>query len=306
MARTLKPGIPYYSMDSDHTENSKIKLLINEFDSHGYWIYQCILGRIYKNKGYFMDLNDMDELTLFASDVCKKQVALVMEVIKGCVRRGLFDKTVYDMFNKLTNDRIQSNYIDATRDRRKKGTTVNIIVDFFVIEIPQNEKNFQLLEIKKDNSREKLNNSREEYDFSRVESPQSKVKKSKVNESKEEYARDALFEGSVLNFFGFNETDNPDKKELLSSCCCALQSSGHYESFKTQFQNYSELKTQKGYVHSFSKFLGNAKEDFIDGAWNAENWMKKLSDEINKPKNNVSQKTIQPGKSGFGKLQGGR
>ena len=134
MARKAECGMRYYSMDSDHVQNKKIKLLINEFDSHGYWIYQCLLCEITYDKGYYMDTQDKDQLILFASDVCKKPVSLVNEVIKGCVRRDLFNQDVFNSFGVLTNDRIQDNYIEATFERRKKGSIIKILSNLLCVD----------------------------------------------------------------------------------------------------------------------------------------------------------------------------
>lgn len=140
----MKEGIDYYPVESDHVYNKKVRLLINEFDSDGYWIWSCLLSKIYKEKGYYMDLCNVDELELFAIDVCKKKVSLVKEVIGGCVRRGLFDQTVFDVFELLTSDRIQLNYLHATNERRKKGTCITLISEILLIEEDKEWKNVSI------------------------------------------------------------------------------------------------------------------------------------------------------------------
>lgn len=169
MARQSTPGISYYSSDVDMVHNRKIKLLFNEFDSHGYWIYSCLLSEIYRVKGYYLDISDKDYLTLFALDVCKKPVSLVSQVIDGCIRRSLFDKRVFDMFKVLTSDRIQENYLEATAERRRKGCEITLMGEFclFDIDVPRNN-----LKITRKNGVNTRNYT------------QSKVKESKVKESK--------------------------------------------------------------------------------------------------------------------------
>ena len=103
MARKVESGINYYPVQVNHTQNSKIRLLFNEFGADGYWVWKCLLDRIYEDKGYYMDLKNRDELELFATDVCRKKVFAVEEIIAGCVRRGLFDKTVADLFGKKSS-----------------------------------------------------------------------------------------------------------------------------------------------------------------------------------------------------------
>ncbi len=136
MGRKAEPGISYYRMNCGHTTNKKVRLLFNEFGSDGYWIWQCILDEGYRIKGYYFDMNDHDAMSLFATDVCKKQVALVEEVVSGCLRRSLFDKRVAELFGVLTSVMMQEVYLDATYERRKKGTTIELIEDYLLLDIP--------------------------------------------------------------------------------------------------------------------------------------------------------------------------
>jgi hypothetical protein len=150
MGRTAEPGLSYYRMNCGHTLNKKVRLLFNEFGSDGYWIWQCILDEAYKHNGYFFNCNDKDELSLFATDVCKKQVTLVDEVITGCLRRGLFDKAVFELFGVLTSVMMQEIYLEATRERRKKGTIISLHEDFLLIKIAATEGNISIVPGKKE------------------------------------------------------------------------------------------------------------------------------------------------------------
>jgi hypothetical protein len=176
MGRKQEPGISYYPVQTNHIYNNKIRLLYNEFGADGYWIWSCLLSRIYEDKGYYLDIEDEDELELFATDVCRKQVPLVKEVINGCVRRGLYDRSVFDSFKVLTNDRIQLNYIEATSERRRKGTEITIIDEFLVIDVEDTWKNVVVTRINLILPRKKAILPRN--------NPHSKVKESKVKESK--------------------------------------------------------------------------------------------------------------------------
>ncbi|WP_157308783.1 DUF4373 domain-containing protein [Chitinophaga tropicalis] len=126
-------------MECEHIRNTKVRLLYNEFQETGYWIWQCILSRSYEDKGYYFDCNDKDALELFASEVCKKRVSQVEEVIRGCVRRSLFDKGVYDMFNVLTSAEMQEVYLDATAERRRKGTIIEMVPGYLLITRDEND-----------------------------------------------------------------------------------------------------------------------------------------------------------------------
>jgi len=137
MGRTNKPGISFYRVDSGHIRNDKIRLLCNEFDSDGYYIWSCILDYGYMKYGYYFDCNDTDSLELFASDYCRKKVSLVNEVIAGCLRRGLFDKAVFELSGILTCEFMQEVYMYGTFDRRKKGSVFTMVKDWILIDLEE-------------------------------------------------------------------------------------------------------------------------------------------------------------------------
>lgn len=176
MARKAEPGIIYYKLECDHIYNKKIRLLFNEFDSDGYWVWNCILSESYRTRGYYFDYNEKEALELFATDVCKKKVSLVEEVINGCVRRGLFDQSVFSMFGYLTSDYMQQFYLDATAERRRKGSEIIFIQESLLIKIPENING--VLVIPRNNPIPTRNNS-----IPPRRNSQSKVKNSKVKES---------------------------------------------------------------------------------------------------------------------------
>jgi hypothetical protein len=179
MARTAEPGISYYRMNCGHTRNKKVRLVFNEFDANGYWIWQCILDHAYDHRGYYFDYADKDALELFATDVCKKQVSLVEEVIAGCIRRGLFSKAVAESFGILTSVMMQEVYLDATKERRRKGTVIEIYQELLLAEVGEDPVNISIIPW----NNEILPRKNEIIPGS---NPQSRVENSKVKKSKEE------------------------------------------------------------------------------------------------------------------------
>ncbi len=151
MARPIKTGIDYFSMDSNWVYDEKVLLLKEDFGNTGFWVWSCLLSKIYSEKGYYIDFSNKDNVVIFAKRVCSEQVNLVKEIINGCIRRGLFDSAVSNMFNVLTSKRIQENYLFATNDRRNHGTIINLIEEFILIDI----KKFQNVKIVKRYSPEK-------------------------------------------------------------------------------------------------------------------------------------------------------
>lgn len=149
MARNIKPGITFYRMDSGHILNKKVRLLYNEYDADGYYIWSCLNDFAYMNYGYYFDYNDKDQLDLFASDFCKKKLSLIKEVIAGCVRRGLYDEAVFNSFGILTSEMMQEIYVFATSDRRKKGSEFEMQKDWLLINFDQVPENLVIVPGKK-------------------------------------------------------------------------------------------------------------------------------------------------------------
>lgn len=145
MGRKSEPGIIFYRINCNHVWNKKIRLLFNEFDSDGYWIWQCILSEAYRQRGYYFDYNDKEAVELFATDVCKKRVSLVDEVVTGCVRRGLFEESLFNSFGILTSAFMQETYLDATAERRRKGTGIELIEELILINISEDSKNISIV-----------------------------------------------------------------------------------------------------------------------------------------------------------------
>lgn len=57
----------------------------------------------------------------------------VYGVIKVCVKRELFDKSMYEKYGVLTSTRMQRTYLWATKDLRRKGTEVEMIAEYFML-----------------------------------------------------------------------------------------------------------------------------------------------------------------------------
>jgi hypothetical protein len=176
MGRKAEPGILFYRMNCGHTRNRKIRLLVNEFKGTGYWIWQCILDHAYEGKGYYFDYNKED-LEWFAADVCKESLELVEKVIDCCLRRGLFDKRLYEQHRILTSRRMQAIYLDATAERRRKGTEVEMFEEDILITFPEDTRNISI--VPRNNLIPPRNNS-----IDPGQNPQRRVEESKGKERK--------------------------------------------------------------------------------------------------------------------------
>lgn len=128
-------------MDSGHILNKKVRLIYNEFQADGYYIWSCILDYAYGKWGWYFDTSDEEEMELFASEYCRQKLSKIREVITGCLRRGLFDEAVFNVSKVLTSEMMQEVFVYATADRRNKGSVFEMQRDWLLLhfdEIPRN------------------------------------------------------------------------------------------------------------------------------------------------------------------------
>lgn len=128
MARKAEIGLAYFPMNTDIVHNPKVKLVVAECGPKTWAVLLPLYCKIYREKGYWLDWLDEDSKLLFAQDECKCDVSFVDEVVTSCIRRGLFNKAVFDMYGVLTSDRIQGNYLEG----KKRNQEVVMIEEFVV------------------------------------------------------------------------------------------------------------------------------------------------------------------------------
>lgn len=164
MARPIKSGLDYFPFDVDFFDDDKLQFVSARFGTKGEIIAIKLLCKIYKENGYFYNWGD-DESLLFAKRVgndCSH--TLVNDVVNELIKRGFFNKDMYDSFKILTSNGIQKRYTQIVQNSKLKRPKIEISYKLGVNS-----------EVLPENSEESLKNSEE--------STQSKVKESKVKKS---------------------------------------------------------------------------------------------------------------------------
>ena len=164
MGRNTKEGLSYFPMDVDLFEDEKIQFVSARFGLKGEAIAVRLLCRIYR-QGYFIEF-DNDVALLFARSVGDiSSHGLVNDVVNELLKRGFFDRSIFERFSILTSLGIQKRYIKICTDSKRKN--ISILSDFDLLN-PNNLK-----------TPEEKPFTREEIHINTVESTQSKVKESK-------------------------------------------------------------------------------------------------------------------------------
>lgn len=167
MARPARKGLDYFPLDC-HLDN-KFEMVEAAFGLKGFALVIKLLQKIYGENGYYIEWSQDVEL-VFAHRNCES-VNLVSEVVKDCLKRGIFNKEMYEKHGILTSKGIQERYLFMT----SKRTSSKISDDYILLN-----------EHKKTVKSEKTNVFGEKTNvyYGKNTTKESKVNKSKVNKSK--------------------------------------------------------------------------------------------------------------------------
>ena len=128
---TLKLGLDYFPMNVDFFSNDKLQLVSARFGIQGENMVLRLLCKVY-GSGYFYRFGD-DEMILLARHLEEDCGHLfVKEALNEIIKRGFFDKNIYERFRILTSQGIQRRYIEAT-GRRK---CIELHEQLLLIDIP--------------------------------------------------------------------------------------------------------------------------------------------------------------------------
>lgn len=169
MARPLKEGLDYLTLDCNM--DTKFKLVEAEYGSKGFAIVVSLWQMIVGGKGYYSEWNDEIALLFVRERRPDCGVNLVNEVVRTCIRRGIFSKELFETYHILTSSGLQKRYLIATARRKDSGI----------------RKEYLLLKVapKQDNETETpVNDSKNSINADN--NTQSRVKESKVKESRVE------------------------------------------------------------------------------------------------------------------------
>ena len=135
MARPPRDGIDYFPCDVGLLRDEKVKLIKGEFGAEGVLVYLHLLCSLYEDNGYYKVWSD-DVCILVSEEVgCGCNFSSTAEIVKGLIRRSLFDSRVANTFGVLTSAGIQRRYLRAASQR----DDIQIISDYWLLDL--NNKN---------------------------------------------------------------------------------------------------------------------------------------------------------------------
>ena len=173
MARPSKSGLDYFPLDVH--DDDKIKFIRIKYKVTGVAIVFELYRKIYANS-FFSKWSD-DEALIF-SDSIKADYDLVNDVIKECLKRGIFDSNKYSEHNILTSKGIQDRYAEVSS--RRKNCKEN--TEFFITDSRLHTSSVVSVNKKGVN----VYNNPSSSVVNDYNSTQSKVKESKVKKRKKD------------------------------------------------------------------------------------------------------------------------
>lgn len=174
MAGQPKRGLDFAGWDVHmFDDDERFDVLIDAQGWNGFGVFYFICTKAYATNGYFYEWREETS----AATIAKRMSGgiksdTVNQVVKLCLRIGLFDNGLFDRESILTNKMMQERYMYAIEKRSVRGRTINRLYWLLKTEetkayivIPENEHNL----------------SENEHNLSENDTKKSKVKESKVN-----------------------------------------------------------------------------------------------------------------------------
>ena len=240
MARPEQNGCQYFPLDCNFFADRKVRLLRSEFGAKAESVLIRLWCMIYADEGWYTRIDD-DEIALLSESMGPGfGVDYIREVIFGSCKRGIFDEAVFTQFGVLTSASVQKRYL-AIKTRKK---TIPVIREYWLLDETffQGENEPLLLKLRFFTvNAEKTAVITEETQVNTEITPQSKGKKKKEKQSKDNAAKaavgsvkqgnecDAIFrefagEDTTLltDLFAFRESRAEKKKPMTTLACSRL------------------------------------------------------------------------------------
>lgn len=239
-----KAGLNFYTIDTDRYQDIRIKRLKKDNGCDGIAVYDYILCEIYRVRGYFLE---WDESSAFdVAEYFGLKETKVQGIVEFCASVGLFDKALLSR-GVITSAAIQQRYLTMCNRAKRVGVEIN--PDYRLIE----EENQTPRKI--NDSSVSLPDSSVRMCDSSVSLPQSKVKESKVKESKEnnppQYAREGggdSFSSSIHELASLVSEDDYYEAMRLSSW-------GKDNLATPSIMQWIEMKKKGMYVEEFYRTI---------------------------------------------------
>lgn len=120
----IKNGLDFFPLDV--CLDRKFELIEAEYGVTGFGVVVHLLQEIYGKEGYYIEWTE--EVALLFARRIGLGGSVVSEIIEASIRRGMFDKEIYDKYRVLTSRGIQKRYFEAVSRRKSLEVDYNILL----------------------------------------------------------------------------------------------------------------------------------------------------------------------------------
>lgn len=120
----IKSGLDFFPLDV--CLDRKFELIEAEFGLTGFGVIVHLLQEIYGKEGYYIEWTE--EVALLFARRIGLGGSVVSEIVDASIRRGMFDKEIYDKYHVLTSRGIQKRYFEAVSRRKSLEVDCNILL----------------------------------------------------------------------------------------------------------------------------------------------------------------------------------
>ena len=124
-------GVLYFPITISLLEGVATELIEARFGLKGVAAFIKLLGKIYKEEGYYLVWNK-EQCMLFAHKLGNElSYEEIQEIIELLIEKEIFSRKMYAEHHVLTSERIQKVWLDATKRRKKDLRTL----PYFLVEV---------------------------------------------------------------------------------------------------------------------------------------------------------------------------
>lgn len=234
MAGQPKRGLDFAAWDVHlFDDDERFDVLIDAQGWDGFGVFFWICTKAYATNGYYYEWREETS----AATIAKRMSGgiksdTVNQVVKLCLRIGLFDNGLFDRESILTNKMMQERYMYAIEKRSVRGRTINRLYWLLKTEetkayivIPENEHNL----------------SENEHNLSENDTKKSKVKESKVN---------------INNYYAMPSANAADTAGENIFITLPLNDKSNYSVSKSDVQHYKILYSAVDVEQQLRSMLG--------------------------------------------------
>lgn len=230
MARPKKTGLDYFPFDVDFFHDRKIRALKGKYGSDGILAYQYILCEIYRDKGYYTELDE--EFILCMSDDLNIKENSTRQILKYLLSRSLLyeikDSTLAKSVTIITAKSIQKRFQEIKKYLKRD---VTVETKYWILEKSETNPFIKVCS-ENDFSENNPSFSEKNSDKSRKNTiKESKGKESKIKESRGESksaCADTLPHGRYKNVYLTDDELQALKNEFPNDYAARIERLSEY------------------------------------------------------------------------------